>query len=325
MYPRVFVTDNLSKTSLSVLQEYAEVEINPYGRTLTKEELIRFAREKDALLCTVTDRVDQQVIHACPDLKIISNFGVGYNHIDVEAATATGKIVTNTPGVLTDATADLTWALLLDVARRVSEGDRLVRRGEWGGWGPGFMLGSEVTGKTLGIIGMGNIGQAVAFRARAFRMKVLYFSRTRLSPETEQELGVQWCLLPSLLKEADFVSLHAPYTRKTHHLLGREQLKQMKKSACLINTARGPLIDEQALVQALQEKWIAGAALDVYEKEPVVPDALKQMENVVLAPHLGSATLETREAMASLAVQNLVHFFRGQRPPHIVNPEAWHQ
>lgn len=325
MCRRVFVTNHLSDTSLSVLQEYVDVEINPYGRTLAKEELIRFAREKDALLCTVTDRIDHQVIYACPGLRIISNYGVGYNHIDVGAATATGKIVTNTPGVLTDATADLTWALLFDTARRVSEGDRLVRRGEWKGWGPGFMLGSEVTGKTLGIIGMGNIGQAVASRARAFRMKVLYFSRTRLSLEKEQELGVRWCSLFSLLKEADFVSLHAPYTSKTHHLLGREQLKQMKKDAYLINTARGPLVDEQVLVQALREKWIAGAALDVYEKEPHVSDALKQMENVVLAPHLGSATLETREAMANLAVQNLVQFFQGKRPPHIVNPDVWNQ
>lgn len=325
MCRRVFVTSDISDTSLSVLQEHANVEINPYGRALAKEELIRFARDKDALLCTVTDRIDYQVIHACPGLRIISNYGVGYNHIDVGAATATGKIVTNTPGVLTDATADLTWALLFDAARRVSEGDRLVRRGMWKGWDPGFMLGSEVTGKTLGIIGMGNIGQAVASRARAFRMKVLYFSRTRLSLEKEQELGVQWRSLFSLLKEADFISLHAPYTSETHHLLGREQLKQMKKGAYLINTARGPLVDEQVLVQALREKWIAGAALDVYEKEPEVPDALKRMENVVLAPHLGSATLETREAMANLAVQNLVHFFQGKRPPHIVNPEAWNQ
>ncbi len=322
---RVFVTSNLSETSLSVLQEHADVEVNPYNRTLAKEELIRFARNKDALLCTVTDPIDHQVIHRCPGLRIISNYGVGYNHIDVGAATATGKIVTNTPGVLTDATADLTWALLFDVARRLSEGDRLVRRGEWKGWKPGFMLGTEVTGKTLGIIGMGNIGQAVASRARAFRMKVLYFSRTRLSAEKEQKLCIQWRSLFSLLREADFVSLHAPYTSETHHLLGQEQLKQMKKSACLINTARGPLIDEQVLIRALREKWIAGAALDVYEKEPTVPDAFKQMENVVLAPHLGSATLETREAMANLAVQNLVCFFQGKRPPHIVNPDVWKQ
>lgn len=227
MCRRVFVTSNISETSLSLLQKHADVEINSYGRTMAKDELIRFSRDKDALLCTMTDQIDREVIQACPGLRIISNFGVGYIHIDLEAATEAGKIVNNTPGVLTDATADLTWALLFDVARRVSEGDRLVRRGEWKGWNPGFMLGSGVAGKTIGIIGMGNIGQAVAYRARAFRMKVLYFSHTRLPVKKEQELEAQWRSLFSLLKEADFVSLHAPYTRETHHLIGREELKQI--------------------------------------------------------------------------------------------------
>lgn len=320
---RVFVTSHISKHYLSILEEHLEVEINPLNRQLTQQEMIQFAQDKDALLSTVSDEIDSEVIHACPRLKIISNYGVGYNNIDIEAATSADMLVTNTPGVLTDATADLTWALLFDVARRVSEGDRLVRRGEWKGWEPDFLLGSEVTGKTLGIIGMGRIGKAVAYRARAFHMNVIYHSRTRLSPEEEQKLGVRWSSFFDLLKEADFVSLHAPYTRETHHLIGRQALKWMKKSAYLINTARGPLVDELALVEALREKEIAGAALDVYEKEPEVPSELKEMENVVLAPHLGSATVETREAMAHLAVKNLIHFFEGKRPPHIVNTQVW--
>lgn len=316
---RVFVTRFISKHYLSILEEHLEVEINSLNRKLTQSEIIQFTQDKDAILCTVSDEVNSEVIRACPRLKIISNYGVGYNNIDLKAAASKGVIVTNTPGVLTDATADLTWALLFDVARRLSEGDRLVRRGEWKGWEPGFLLGSEVTGKSLGIIGMGRIGKAVAYRARAFHMNVIYHSRRRLSPEEEQKLNVRWSPLDELLQEADFVSLHAPYTRETHHLIGQKELGLMKKSAYLINTARGPLVDEPALIRALQEKEIAGAALDVYEKEPEVPAELKEMENVVLAPHLGSATVETREAMARLAVENLLHFFEGKRPPHIVN------
>jgi lactate dehydrogenase-like 2-hydroxyacid dehydrogenase len=232
-------------------------------------------------------------------------------------------LVTNTPDVLTDATADLTWALLLDVARRVTEGDRLVRAGRWIGWTPEFMLGTEVTGKTLGIIGMGRIGKAVASRARGFRMRVLYHSRTRLSAEEERALGAEWRTFHSLLEEADFVSLHAPYTAETHHLIGEDELARMKPGSFLINAGRGALVDEQALIRALRERRIAGAALDVYEREPEVPEELKRMEQVVLAPHLGSATRETREAMARMAVENLMAFFSGRKPPHLVNEEAW--
>ncbi|MBA4550756.1 MULTISPECIES: D-glycerate dehydrogenase [Thermoactinomyces] len=322
---RVFVTSLINQHYLSKLKEHMEVELNPMNRQLTQSEIMQFAKDKDALLCTVSDEINSEVMDACPRLKIISNYGVGYNNIDLEAATSSGVIVTNTPGVLTDATADLTWALLLDVARRVSEGDRLVRFGEWKGWEPGFLLGTEVTGKTLGIIGMGRIGQAVAYRARAFHMNVIYHSRTRLSSEEEQKLGVRWSSFFDLLEEADFVSLHAPYTPETHRLIGRQALKKMKKSAYLINTARGSLVDERALAEALRNQEIAGAALDVYEREPEVPAELKEMENVVLAPHMGSATVETREAMARLAVENLICFFKGKRPPHVVNTRVWEE
>jgi glyoxylate reductase len=320
---QVFVTRDIGKNILGMLTPYAEVEVFPGEEGPSRQELIKRLAGKEALLCTVTDPVDEEVIAASPGLKIISNFGVGYNNIDVEAATRRGILVTNTPGVLTDATADLTWALILDVARRVSEGDRLVRRGGWTGWSPRFMLGTEVTGKTLGIIGMGRIGRAVARRAHGFRMRILYCSRTRLTEREERELGAEYASLPRLLRESDFVSLHAPYTSETHGLIGRDELRLMKPTAFLINTARGQLVDEEALVAALKQGEIAGAALDVYEREPEVPQALVEMEQVVLAPHLGSATLETREAMARLAVENLIAYFRGERPPHPVNGEVW--
>jgi D-3-phosphoglycerate dehydrogenase len=319
----VLVTRHLPGDALIQLQQVAKVEIIGEEESLSSEKWIRRLRGKDALICTVADPIDEKVMEACPELSIISNFGVGYNHIDIAAATRRGILVTNTPDVLTDATADLTWALLLDVARRVTEGDRLVRAGRWIGWTPEFMLGTEVTGKTLGIIGMGRIGKAVASRARGFRMRVLYHSRTRLSAEEERALGAEWRTFHSLLEEADFVSLHAPYTAETHHLIGEDELARMKPGSFLINAGRGALVDEQALIRALRERRIAGAALDVYEREPEVPEELKRMEQVVLAPHLGSATRETREAMARMAVENLMAFFSGRKPPHLVNEEAW--
>jgi glyoxylate reductase len=319
----VFVTQNIGSENLVPLHAYADIEVNQEQKKWTNKELIEHLQGKEAILCTVTDPIDENVINACPTLRIISNYGVGINHIDVQAATRRGILVTNTPDVLTEATADLTWALLLDVARRVTEGDRLVRRRGWKGWSPTFMLGTEVTGKTLGIIGMGRIGQAVAKRATGFRMRVLYYSRTGLPLECEREWGVSFARLDELLRQADFVSLHTPYTKATHHLIGRKELEMMKESAFLINTARGAVVDEEALIEALGKKRIAGAALDVYEKEPYVPESLLSMENVVLAPHLGSATKETRSAMARLAVQNLLDYFAGRKPAQLVNEEAW--
>lgn len=321
MARQVLVTRDLGEW-LESLKPYAEVYVLPEADS-NRDGLIRHLQGKEALLTTVVDPIEESVMDACPGLKIISNYGVGYNHIDLAAASQRDILVTYTPGVLTEATADLTWALLLDVARRVTEGDRLVRKEGWKGWTPRFMLGTEVHQKTLGIIGMGRIGQAVARRASGFGMSVLYYSRTRLPENREQELGIRFAALPDLLKKADFVTLHTPHSKETHHLIGEKELRLMKDSAYLINTARGAVVDEQALIAALKEKRIRGAALDVYEREPHVPEELRSMEQVVLAPHLGSATEETRKAMAELAVENLIAYFKGQRPRHLVNEEVW--
>ncbi|MGA9174011.1 MAG: D-glycerate dehydrogenase [Thermoactinomyces sp.] len=323
MNHQVLVTHEIEPQMLKRLQKEADLDVVTNKTAWTQEEIIQRLQGKDAILCTVTDPIDEKVMDACPDLQIISNYGVGYNHIDLEAASKRGIVVTNTPDVLTEATADLTWALLLDVARRVTEGDRLVRQGRWRGWAPSFMQGTEVTGKTLGIIGMGRIGRAVARRARGFAMNIYYYSRTRLPLEIERELGLQFANIDSLLKASDFVSLHTPYTRDTHHLIGAKELELMKESAFLINTARGAVVDENALIRALQEKKIAGAGLDVYEREPIVPESLIELDNVVLAPHVGSATKETRRAMAELAVQNLLDYFGGKKPRYIVNEDVW--
>jgi glyoxylate reductase len=320
MLHQVLVTRTMPGDSIRRLKAYSKVEEVAMSEDATKADLISHLQGKNALLCTLTDVIDREVIAACPALKIISNFGVGYNHIDIQSAHEQGILVTYTPHVLTEATADLTWALLLDVARRVTEGDRLLRSRKWSGWTPTFLLGREVSGKTLGIIGMGRIGQAVARRASGFKMKVIYYSRTRLPHDVERELQVAYGELKYLLQEADFVSLHAPYTKETHHLIGAEQLRSMKATAYLINTARGTLVDEQALLRALQEGRIAGAGLDVYEREPSIPAELIQLEQVVLAPHLGSATWETRTAMAELAVDHLLAYFKGEKPTYTVSP-----
>jgi glyoxylate reductase len=323
MSARIFVTRELFPEVMEQLKQYGQVTIGARDRDLSREELLEGIRGKDAILCMLTDRIDAEVMEACPGLRVISNYAVGYNNIDVAEATKRGIPVTNTPDVLTEATADLTWALLLDVARRVTEGDRFTRSGRWHGWDPRLMLGKDVFGSTLGIIGFGRIGRAVARRARGFDMRVLYCSRTRLTPQEEKHLGVVYRPLNELLAESDFVSLHAPYTPETHHLIGEAELRRMKRTAYLINTARGPLVDERALVRALQEGEIAGAGLDVYENEPRLAEGLKELEQVVLAPHLGSATLETRMKMAKLAAENLLSVLRGEKPPHLVNPEVW--
>jgi glyoxylate reductase len=320
MLHQVLITRKIPGDSIRRLEPYAKVEEVAMGEEATKADLISHLQGKDALLCTLTDVIDREVIAACPALKIISNFGVGYNHIDVPFAGERGILVTYTPHVLTEATADLTWTLLLDVARRVTEGDRLLRCQKWSGWTPTFLLGREVSRKTLGIIGMGRIGQAVARRAQGFAMKVIYCSRTRLPHHLEQALQAAYCELKHLLQQADFISLHAPYTKETHHLIGGEQISWMKPTAYLINTSRGALIDEQALLLALQEGRIAGAGLDVYEREPSVSAELIQLEQVVLSPHLGSATWETRTAMAELAVDHLLAYFKGEKPAYTVSP-----
>ncbi|WP_188430279.1 2-hydroxyacid dehydrogenase [Kroppenstedtia guangzhouensis] len=304
--PKVLVTREIPAEGLDLLNKHCEVTVGARDRMLSREELLGLVKEKDALLSMLTDQVDRVLMETAPSLKVVSNFAVGFDNIDVEEATRRGIAVTHTPEVLTDATADLAFTLLLDVARRVTEGDRLTRAGRWKEWAPLFHLGKDVSGSTLGIIGMGRIGRAVAKRARGFDMKVFYHSRTRLPLEEEKKLGVSYLPFRDLLRQSDFVSLHAPYNDNTHHLIGREEFSLMKESAYLINTSRGALVDEPALVKALQQGEIAGAGLDVYEDEPRLASGLAHLNSVVLAPHLGSATRETRGRMAVTAAQNVV-------------------
>jgi len=293
---------------------------NSEDRIATKAEIIAGLRGRDALLCNITDRIDAEILDACPGLKVVANFGVGFNNIDVAAATARQIRVTNTPDVLTDATADMAFTLLLAVARRLGEGERVVRAKQWKGWSPTQMLSADVTGATLGIIGFGRIGRAVACRARAFDMRVIYWNRTRLPEVEAATAGVEYETLDGLLRQVDFVSLHVAYNPETHHLLGEAQFALMKPTAFVINTARGAVIDEKALVRTLQSKRIAGAGLDVFEREPEVEAGLYTLENVVLAPHLGSATIGTRTKMGMIAVDNLLAVCAGELPLNCVNP-----
>jgi glyoxylate reductase len=289
-------------------------------RVATKTEVIAGLKGCDALLCTILDRVDAGLLDACPGLKVVANYGVGFNNIDIAAATARKIPVTNTPGVLTDATADMTFALLLAIARRLGEGERIVRAHQWTGWEPLQLLGADVSGATLGIIGFGRIGQAVARRAQAFGMRVIYWNRSVL-PES-QGFDAARVNFEEALRQADFVSLHVAYNSETHHLLGERECTLMKPTAFVINTSRGAVIDETALVRALQTKRIAGAGLDVFEREPQLAQGLADLENVVLAPHLGSATIGTRTKMGMIAVDNLLAVCADRRPPNCVNPEA---
>jgi glyoxylate reductase len=323
MKPQVLVTHLLPEQALETLRRVCEVHVDPADRQLTPQALQHAVQGKDGVVCVITERFDAAVLRAASQLKVLANVAVGYDNIDVAAATQCGVIVTNTPGVVTEATADLTWALLLSIARRIPESDRYVRSGQWQEWRLMFMMGSDVYGATLGILGMGRIGQAVARRARGFGMRLLYHNRQRLEPAVEAELGATWVEQATLLQQADFVSLHVPLSGATTHLIGMQELRQMRPSAYLINAARGPVVDEAALLHALQQGWIAGAALDVFEREPYVPPELLAMDNVVLLPHLGSASVPTRTRMAVMAAENVLAVLRGERPPNVVNPEVY--
>lgn len=293
---------------------------------LSRERLLADIRGADALLCLLSERIDSEVMDAAGgSLRVISTMAVGYDNIDVPAATARGILVTHTPDVLTEATADLTWALILSVVRRVVEGDRMVREGRFQQWSPFLLLGRELTGKTLGIVGMGRIGRAVARRAAGFSMRVIYTRKTGALEPSLVPIGASWeyrASLDDLLAEADIVSLHVPLTHDTWHLISRRELALMKPGAFLINTARGPVVDEASLVEMLREGHLGGAGLDVYENEPVLAPGLAELPHVVLLPHLGSATVETRDRMARLAVENLIAFFAGRPVPCPVNPEV---
>jgi glyoxylate reductase len=318
---RVFVTRRLPGDALARLGEHAEVDLwhddVPPGNLTLRER----ASEADGIVCLLTDHIDARVIEAAKKLRVISNVAVGYDNIDVAAATARGIAVGNTPGVLTETTADLAWALMLAVARRIVEAERFVRDARWRTWDPNLLLGHDVHGATLGVVGFGKIGRAVARRARGFDMRVLY--TTRSQPE-EDVAGAERVELDELLRESDFVSLHVPLTEQTRHMIGERELRAMKPTAILINTARGPVVDQRALVRALNEGWIAGAGLDVAEVEPIPPgDALMRAPNAVLLPHIGSASHATRERMADMAVDNVLAGLRGERLPNCVNPELY--
>lgn len=319
----VFVTRKLPGQGLERLRDLCEVTVFPEDRNMTKEELLEIIPGQDAVITMLANPIDSEVIGAGQKLKVIGNYAVGFNNIDLAAATARGIAVVNTPDVLTAASADFAWALLLATARRVVEGDALVRAGRFAGWAPELLLGVEVHGKTLGIVGAGRIGQAVAKRARGFAMRILYHNRTRLPEDVERELGLEYADLDALLKEADFVSLHCPLTPETRHLIGERELGLMKPTAVLINTARGPVVDEGALVQALREGRIYGAGLDVFENEPALHPGLAELPNVVLAPHIASAGRETRLQMVDLVVSDVLAVLKGQRPRNLVNPEIW--
>jgi glyoxylate reductase len=326
MAPKIFVTQPIPEQALSRLRGVAEVELNPDStHIITKPELIAALERNEYLLCLLHDRVDAEAINTNPNLRLIASMAITPAGVDVAAATARRIPVTTIPPFVTEATADLHWALLLAVARRVVEGDRALRSGIFPGSQSIHFVGGEVNGKTLGIVGLGAIGEAVARRARGFNMRVLYTKRHRLEETRETALGVEYRTLDELLRESDFVSVNAALSPETIHLIGDRELRLMRSSAYLINTARGPIVDEKALVRALEEKRIAGAALDVYEHEPMVEPGLINLSNVVLTPHLGSAALDTRERVASILVDNVIAVIEGRRPPNLYNPEIYQE
>ena len=316
--PRLYVSRLLPDPVMAVIRERFHLLNSPQEPVPPGYEVLQGLREADAAICTLTETIDGDTLAAAPRLKILANCAVGCNNIDLHAARARGVVVTNTPDVLTGATADLTWALILAVARRVVEGDMMVRSSRWPGWAPTQLLGADVSGQTLGIIGMGRIGQAVAMRAAGFNMQVLYYSRT---PLPSLPSGARWTAKPlrEVLVESDFVSLHVPLSPDTRHLLGRNELRLMKPTAFLINTARGPIVDEGALVEALRKGRLAGAGLDVYEREPDVHPDLLSLRQVVLLPHLGSATLHTRVRMGMICIENIEAVLAGRHAPHQVS------
>lgn len=326
--PRILVTQKVPQPAYPILEEAGHVEANmEEGLIWSYEELLRRGPGHDYLYCLVTDTIDRAFLEACaattPRLKLVAIMAVGYNNIDVETATRLGIAVTNTPGVLSDTTADLAFGLLIATARRMHEAERYLRAGKFTGWGPSLFCGAEVHHATLGIIGAGRIGKSMAKRAHGFDMRVLYYSRHRLTPDEEAIYHLSYRPLDDLLSQSDFVSIHTPYSPSTHHLIDERQLAIMKPGAILINTARGPIVNEKALVRALQAGAIAGAGLDVFEREPEVEAALLTMEQVVLLPHIGSASLKTRTLMATMASENIRVHARAERPPHLVNAEVW--
>lgn len=320
--PRIFVTRRIPEAGLTRLRANFDVVVNPDDRPLTTEELHRGIADADAVIGLLTDRIDAAFFDAAPNLKGYANYAVGYDNIDVAEATRRGIPVSNTPDVLTMATAELAWALLFAVARRVVETDAVMRSGAWTGWGPLQFIGADVSGRTLGIVGAGRIGTAMARMSAGFGMRVLYTSSSSRNEELERDLGARRVDFDELLRESDFISIHTPLRPSTRHLFNADAFSRMKNTAILINTGRGPVIKEDDLVAALRDGEIGGAGLDVYEMEPRMADGLKDCPNTVLLPHIGSATHSTRDNMALLAAENIEAMLAGTKPPTILNPEV---
>jgi glyoxylate/hydroxypyruvate/2-ketogluconate reductase len=322
MKPKVIVTREVFDETLAYLAQHCDVESNQGDVPLDPETLQARVADKHGIMCALTDRIDASVLDAAPQLKAVANIAVGYNNIDLPACTARGVMATNTPGVLDDSTADLAFALMLAAARRITEVERYIRRGEWKGWRLKQWLGVDVHHATLGIVGMGRIGQVIAKRASGFEMQVLYHNRKRIDPAIEQRLEATYASLEDLLKRSDFVVLQVPYSPETHHLIGAAQLALMKPTAILVNSTRGGVVDDDALIQALRKGTIRAAGLDVFENEPRLNPAFLELDNVALAPHVGSSTEATRRAMAMTAARNLVAALTGATPPNLLNPDA---
>jgi glyoxylate reductase len=321
--PKVYVTRELPERGLKIIKERFDAGVWPEYAPPPKRTIIEKAKDVDALATLLSDKIDAEVLDAAPKLKMIAQLAVGFDNVDVQEATKRGIYVSNTPEVLTDTTADFAWALLMTLARRVVEADKYVRTGRWKvGWHPAMLQGRDVYGATIGIVGAGRIGYAVAKRATGFSMKILFYDVIP-RPEMEKDFGAKKVDLDTLLKQSDFVSIHVPLMKETHHLINAEKLRLMKKTAYLINNSRGPVVDEKALYDALNEGRIAGAGLDVFEQEPTPLDnPLLKLDNVVVAPHISSASYETRSKMAEMVADNLIAFFEGKKPPNLVNPDV---
>lgn len=323
MLGKIYVTRPIFNEAIERLKGEADVDLNPEDRAPSKAELISRLRNADGVITLTTDVVSHEVLEAAPRLRVVAHFGVGFNNIDVDAATRLGIAVTNTPGILTETTADFAWSLLMAAARRVVEADRFTRAKKFKAWGPKMFLGHDVHGKTLGIIGLGRIGRAVARRAAGFNMNVVFYNARPIAESVIQQLGVRKVSLDELYRVSDFISLHVPLSPETKHLLNDRTFAMMKPACVVVNTSRGPVVEEKALARALKEGKIAAAALDVFEHEPEIEPELFDLDNVVLAPHIGSASHETRFKMCMMAADNLLATLKGQRPPNLVNPDVW--
>jgi lactate dehydrogenase-like 2-hydroxyacid dehydrogenase len=324
MTHKLLVTRRVYPEAIEYLRQHAEVDYQSTDDILTPAALVEKARGKHAIVSQLVDKFTRDVIAQLDGaVRVISNVAVGYDNIDIAAATARGILATNTPGVLTDTTADFAFALIMAAARRMTEADRFIRSGQWTRWSIDMLAGHDVHHRTLGILGMGRIGQAVARRGVGFSMRVLYQDAAQLPPQEELELNAQFATRERVLRESDFISLHVPLSDATRHLIGEPELRMMKPTAILVNTSRGPVVDEAALARALRENWIAAAGIDVFEREPEVHSSLFECPNAVLTPHIASSSVETRRNMSMLAAQNAIAALEGRRPPDLLNPDAW--